>query len=209
ETQIRLNRQYFDLARTVLTSDVDRVETGRAYLESARRETERYWRDLAGIGTEYAADVLALGSRASKAVLRDVSSTVRTRKGTAAPAGPSSAGVDTTSADGKRLLDVGMSGPIGSTATATVTVANRHDRPRRISLKPGPIQDADGNPVNASIQAKPASVTVQPQAEKAVTLSVELDPEVFATGRTYAGTVDVSGGDEAVLRVHLHVEPAG
>jgi hypothetical protein len=210
ETQIRLNREYVDLARTVLSSDADRLEIGRAYLESVRRETENYWRELAGIGTDCAADVLALGSRASRAVLRDVSSTVRAKKhSTATSTTQPSAPADSASADDRRLLDVGMNGQLGSTATATVTVANRHDRARRIVLKPGPLHDPDGNAVSAPVQAKPASVTVQPQAEKAVTLSVLLDPEVFTVGSSYTGTVEVSGGDEAVLRVRLHVDTTG
>ncbi len=204
ETQTRLGREYVELVRTSLTSGTDRAAAGRAYLDSARRESERYWRGLSSLGLSYAADVVALGSRTGKAVVRDVRASVRASVPTsdhrddAATTGE--AGAPATS-------EVVLSGPLGAQLTGAVTVANKHPRARRIALRPGPLLAADGHEVPAVIDASPASVTVPAGDEAEIGLGVHLDPDVFIRGARYTAAIEVSGGAEATLALVVRVEP--
>jgi len=73
DAQIRLTREYVDVARTVLSKDVDRVAAGRAFLESAQRETQTYLGRLTELGAAYTADAFTLGQQVIRTVLGEVS----------------------------------------------------------------------------------------------------------------------------------------
>jgi len=210
ETQARLGREYAELTRSTWSNENDRVSAGQAYLDSVRRESERYWRAWSELGLGYAEEVVKLGTRAGAAVVRDVRSAV---KGSV----PEGSSVSWTRAAGDEPVEttapgsgpqVSLNGPLGSTATARVTVANQHPRARRIALTAGPLSDSLGELVDAELEADPSTVTVPAGEESQVTLSVNLDAKAFAAGQDYTATVEVSGGAEARIAVLVHVDLA-
>lgn len=206
--QVRLSREYADLARAVVAGDADRAVAGQAYLDSVRREGERFWRELSHIGFGYAADVVALSTRAGTAVLRDVDAATRSTSRTASEQPEQHP--DTSKSLRPRRVAVPMRGAVGASAEATAVVVNRHPRARRITLTPGPLTAVGATrPLDAAVHVSLTTVTVQPHQEQSVIIAVQLDPEQFTPGTQYAGVVEVSGGDEALLELLVSVEPAG
>jgi hypothetical protein len=245
ERQVKLGREYAELARSSLTGEGggDRSEAGRAYLSAVRREGEHYWREVSSIGLSYASEVAVLGAKAAGAVARDVRSAMA-RSGTtsgrdsrhehhhdhdhhehhhnhdhgsagpdgsppSSSAGSSSAGSASPPDQGARpRVEVALHGPVGQTATARITVANKHPRPRRITLQAGPIRDADGTEVDAEVDVSPRRVTVPAGEETTVTLELVMASETFAPGVAYICIVEVSGGEEATVVVHIRLDAA-
>lgn len=210
ETQARLGREYAELVRATATTDSDRIAVGRAYFTSVRRESERYWRGFSDLGLGYAEDVVALNSRVGLAVVDDVRSALRKSGESAAGSAPSG---HASEPDGSRRPtrtepEVTLRGPLGGTATGRVTVANKHPRTRRITLTPSILTDMQGHVVGAVVRSDPKTVTVPAGQETELTLSVDLDPSAFTVGGEYTGSLELSGGAEATLRMVLHVDPA-
>jgi hypothetical protein len=107
--------------------------------------------------------------------------------------------------DSMRRVAVTLRGAVGETARATVTVANQHPRARRVLLDPAPLRDEWGSVVRLPFRVDPEGVTIPAGSEHAVHLEVDLLSEAVLAGGRYHGTVDVSGGDEAVLDVTVEV----
>jgi hypothetical protein len=199
DTQVRLGKEYADVARAAFTGRVDQGAVGRVYLKSAQREADQYWRAVSGLWFNYASAVLAAGSRASRAVLHDVSGAVRQR--------PHNAATSAESAESARH-DVLLTGPLDGTASGTVTVANSHPDARRFVITPGALLDSSGNPLPVQVAVKPRTVSLEPGAERDVTITVELNAAVFAAGERYTSVLAVSGGDQAEIQVAVAVRAA-
>jgi len=198
DTQVRLGKEYADVARAAFRRDADQGEMGRAYLKSVQRETEQYWRSMSTLWLNYASDVLAAGSRASHSVLHDVGGAAHPRHRHDG---------ETASAAAKPLALL-LSGPLGASASGTVTVANKHPDARRLVLKPGPLRDASGQPVAGEIAVKPKTIQLEPGAERNVTVSVDLDAVALSADQTYESTIEVTGGEEAEIRVTVRPQAA-
>jgi hypothetical protein len=92
-------------------------------------------------------------------------------------------------------------------ATATITVANKHPRARRIALSAGPIHAASGTELEARIVVEPRQVTVPAGEESTVLLSLEVTADTFALGAAYRSTIEISGGEEATVSVLITRDP--
>jgi hypothetical protein len=215
ERQVKLGREYAELARSSLTSEGDRLAAGRAYLSAVRRESEHYWRELSTLGVGYAADVAALGLRVGSAVARDMrsamgghtTSTAPPREPSAAAAKQPSTGDGRTAAPAAKSADVALHARAGDTARATITVANKHPRARRIRLAAGPVTDSLGDEVDADVVVEPRQVTVPAGEDTTVTLSLDVTDRTFEVGEAYRCTVEITGGEEATVVVHIARDP--
>jgi hypothetical protein len=103
--------------------------------------------------------------------------------------------------------DVALHAPAGKIATATITVANKHPRARRISLSAGPIRGVGGSELDARIIVEPRQVTVPAGEESTVLLSLEVTANTFAPGATYRSAIEISGGEEATVSVQITRDP--
>lgn len=211
-TQSSLLKQSVELTRATVSGDLDRTSAGRAYVEAVSREGARYWRAVGGLGVDYAGDLLSLGNRVATSILADTARAGRThghghRTGHADPVPPSATAPPPAAAGtaGRRVA-VTLAGPLGGRAEASVTVANRHPRARRVQLSAGDLTDALGHVVRLVLEVEPARVTIPAGQERTVTLGVDLSDDHVVAGGRYTGTVEVSGGDEATLDVTVVVE---
>ena len=205
--QANLAKQSLELGRAALAGDVDRSTTGRAYLDAVSREGARYWQEVGALALDYATELMALGTRTAGRVLSETraagtgSRTHRAAGGNgSAPRAPEPAATT-----GARRSAVVLRGVLGQTAVGTVTVVNRHSRPRRVELEATPLRDVSGAEVAATLAVDPDRVTIPPGEEHQVRLEVDLDPATSSVGDRYDGTVEVSGGDEATLDVTVEV----
>ncbi|NNM47184.1 hypothetical protein [Knoellia koreensis] len=213
QSQTDLAKQSFELGRATLSGDVDRTTTSRAYLDAAAREGARYWQEVGALGIDYATELMALGTRSAARVLSETRTAGRSRPArgsTAHGSGPtthgtSSAPPDVEVEEPSRRSAVVVRGVLGQTAQATVTVVNRHPRARRVELTPSELHDANGLVVDATLRVDPRRVTIPPGEEFQVRLEVDLDPAQAAVGDRYEGTLQVTGGDEALLDVTVEV----
>jgi hypothetical protein len=216
QAQAALARQSLELGRATLSGEVDRSTTGRAYLEVVSREGARYWREVGALGLDYAGELMALGSRTAARIISD----------TAAAGGRPTGRRDrhrppgSVSADGSedgpeqepvpaeapaRAVAVTLRAAAGEVARATVTVANRHPRARRVTLTASELKDPAGDRVPVVLTVDPARVTIPAGEEHQVRLGADLDASVVHPGDRYLGTVEVSGGDEATVSVTVEV----
>lgn len=213
QSQTDLAKQSFELGRATLSGDVDRTTTSRAYLDAAAREGARYWQEVGALGLDYATELMALGTRSAGRVLSETrtAGTSRTARGSAASGsgptthGQSSAPPDVVVEEPSRRSAVVVRGVLGQTAQATVTVVNRHPRARRVELTPSELRDANGVVVDTTLRVDPRRVTIPPGEEFQVRLEVDLDSAHAAVGDHYEGTLEVTGGDEALLDVTVEV----
>lgn len=227
EAQTSVARQSIELGRDALASKIDPATAGRAWVEAVGREGARYWREVGALGLDVAGQLLTLGTRGMARVMTDTQAAVR--RGRAAGSAHSSGGSGAGSAhstgeegargagageggregdggtDARRRVAVTLRGSVGETATATVTVANQHPRSRRVLLNPSPLRDDSGSVTRLPFRVDPEGVTIPAGSEHAVHLEVDLLPEAALVGSRYHGTVDVSGGDEAVVDVTVEV----
>lgn len=207
QSQANLAKQSLELGRATLSGDVDRTTTSRAYLDAVSREGARYWQEVGALGLDYAAELMALGTRSAGRVLSETRSAgagARTEhRGRRAESDqpPREPAVD----DRTRKSAVVVRGVLGQTAQATVTVVNRHSRARRVELEPSALRDPEGHEVACVLRVDPEQVTIPAGEDYQVRLEVDLDPEVARVGDRYDGTVEVSGGDEATLEVTVEV----
>jgi hypothetical protein len=70
--QIRLGRDFVDVARAALSGDLNGVEASRAFIGATGRETVRYWLSAAELSTAYAKDLVRLYQTAGTALLSSV-----------------------------------------------------------------------------------------------------------------------------------------
>jgi hypothetical protein len=195
--QARLSQEITELSRAAWTNQEDRRPMSKAYLESVRRESERYWQGFSELSFTYAEDLIQLGSDIGSAVVDDLRSAMRP----APVRRDSRSGSEST----RVPAEVTMSGALGSTAFALVTVANRHPRARRITVTPSAVVDSKGEFVDAQIEADPATVTVPPGQQADVALSVVLSDLALQAGQDYSATIEVAGGEEATVPLLIHV----
>ncbi|QGN58455.1 hypothetical protein [Nostocoides sp. HKS02] len=218
QAQASFARQSLELGRATLAGDVDRTTTGRAYLDAVSREGARYWREVGALGLDYAGELMALGSRTAARIISDTSAAgaragrrdqARRRGPTADDAEGGSSGGATGSASGEpggaRRLAVTLRAAPGETARASVTVANRHPRTRRVVLRPSELRDLGGTAIAVALTVDPDQVTIPAGGEEQVELAAELAADLVQPGERYLGTVEVSGGDEATLDVTVEV----
>lgn len=210
QTEASLAKQSVQLTWEVVAGDLDRASANKAYVESVTREGARYWRAVGELGLDFANDLVGLGKVLSTTVLRETAAAGRkpgTRHKSNATAGSTRSTRQHSRPErgSRRLVEVSLHGSVGGRAKGTVTVANKHPRPRRIQLIPGDLLDSAGVAIAGKLDASPASVTVPSGKERSVSLGVDLDEASFSAGKRYFGTVEVSGGDEATIEVTIIV----
>lgn len=76
DTQLRVGRDYVELAGSALGGHGNPTAAGTAYVESAGKQAVQYWRDVAELGVTYAKGVADLGNLASATVLAAVTEAV-------------------------------------------------------------------------------------------------------------------------------------
>ena len=219
QAQASFARQSLELGRATLTGDVDRTTTGRAYLDAVSREGARYWREVGALGLDYAGELMALGSRSAARIISDTSAAgarAGGRRDAARRRGPTvddaeggssdpATGSSTGEAGSARRVPVTLRAAPGETARASVTVANRHPRTRRVVLRPSELRDLGGTAIAVVLTVDPDQVTIPAGGAEQVQLAAELAADLVQPGERYLGTVEVSGGDEATLDVAVEV----
>lgn len=223
QAQTDAARQSFNLGRAALNSGADPVTTGRAWVEAAVRESERYWKEATALGIDMSAQLVPLGGRGMARVLADTQAAVHqgqaaTRRAgqaeedEAPPTGTDSRDRDSPAADspGRKSADplhvsVTLHGAVGERATGTVVLANPHARARRVTLTAGELSGPSDPVVGLSLRIDPQSVTIPGRAEQSIALEVDLPADVAVSGARYTGVVEVSGGVAAVVDVAVEV----
>ena len=113
--------------------------------------------------------------------------------------------VSSSTGDAVIHVPVTLHGTPGGTATGTVILANQHPRARRVALSPSPLRSAPGREPGLTMQLDPAGATIPAMGEQRVEVTVDLDADLVRPGERYTGTVEVTGGVEAVVDVVVEV----
>ena len=227
EAQASAARQSVELGRAALSSDVDALAAGRAWWEAVGRESTRYWKEAGALGIDVAGQLVTLGTSGMSRVLGDTQAALRPRpaatgrRGTATvgtPAGddrptePGGAPEDVPAvarfdSDGVRRAAIRLRGPAGGEASGSVVLANTHNRARRVDLVPGTLTPAptgdDGT--SPALTVTPDAVTIPAGEEGTVEVVVTLPAGSVSPGDRLTGSVEVTGGVEAVVEVVVEV----
>jgi hypothetical protein len=115
-------------------------------------------------------------------------------------AGPSGSTARSTQA----VLDIELTGKLGSVATRAFILENPHMTDVEISFSPTNFRSDDAE-IKASPQFDPAAFSLPAGGECKVAVAVKLDRRKFRAGECYSANVAISGFDDTILRVHLTV----
>lgn len=235
--QTRLLRDSVEFGRSAFDRDADQAALSRAWIEALTEQSQAYWQAVGSLGLDVAARLVALNTRTAAAVLeRLTEATGRDNEPHLKPR-PGGAGTShehdrdhghhqdpghhqdrdhdaahhedpAPTVGASRRYSLSLSGRVGGTAGGTVTVVNRHPRNRRVLLTAGLLRDvtADSD-TSTRLTVSPAHVTLPPGQEAQVRVSAELTDPALRAGQVYAATVEVSGGDEALIDVAVAVDP--
>lgn len=108
----------------------------------------------------------------------------------------------------KAVLDIEMTGKLGSTATRDFVLENPHASDVKIGFVASVFWCGDTE-IKASPQFDPVEFSLPAGGDHRVTVSVKLDRRKFKAGESYSANVAVSGFDDMVLRVHVTVVDPG
>jgi hypothetical protein len=106
------------------------------------------------------------------------------------------------------VLDIELTGKLGSTATRDFLLENPHATDVKIGFVASGFRCGDAE-IKASPQFDPLEFSLPAGGEHRVTVSVKLDRRKFKVGESYSANVAVSGFDDMVLRVHVTVVDPG
>ena len=108
----------------------------------------------------------------------------------------------------RTVLDIELTGKLGSTATRDFILENPHQSEVKIAFAPTNFRCGDAD-IKALPHFDPAELSLPAGGECTVKIAVKLDRRKFKTGESYSANVAISGFDDMVLRVHLTVVDPG
>jgi hypothetical protein len=109
---------------------------------------------------------------------------------------------------GKRSDDIFLRGALGTIVTHDLVIENPQDRSVDVTLSATPFDGAVGNLVKATLKCAPQQFSLAAHSEQLVILSIKLDKAKFKRGETYHADVAVSGAQDMLLHVQLHIDGA-
>jgi hypothetical protein len=100
-----------------------------------------------------------------------------------------------------------LSGPAGTTATASLSITNTTGQPARIGHQIVDVRRADaaGPSLVPTILFVPEALELGPDEEGTLTLSLRLDPEQYDSNTLYTGAMYLTGGSDVPLGVELRI----
>jgi len=109
--------------------------------------------------------------------------------------------------DHEPTVVVMLSGPAGTTATASLSITNTTRERARIAYDILDVRRADGvgPSVAPAITFVPETLELEPGKEETLTLSLQLEPERYDLQALYSGTLLLTGAADAPLRVELRI----
>jgi hypothetical protein len=108
----------------------------------------------------------------------------------------------------KPVLDIELTGKLGSTATRDFVLENPHKTDVTIGFAASNFRCGDAD-IKAYPIFDPVEFSLPAGGEHKVKVAVKLDRRKFKAGESYSANVAISGFDDMVLRVHLTVAEPG
>jgi hypothetical protein len=102
-------------------------------------------------------------------------------------------------------IDLMLRGQVGDIVRSSFAITNKQAETTLVMFFVSDFAGDGGDPFRAPIRLDPPRVTLRPRDEQRVTLSVDLDPAMFAPGR-YRGEILVRGNDDFTLLITIDVE---
>lgn len=112
---------------------------------------------------------------------------------------------------GAAAFELTLAGPLGGTATASLSIGNTRDEPVRIRCVVSEVRRADGvGPAFAAdATVMPDGLELPPGAEGRLVVTVQLDEGSYEADVLYVGTLQVTGHGEPRLEVPLRITATG
>jgi hypothetical protein len=104
----------------------------------------------------------------------------------------------------KAVLDIELTGKLGSTATRDFVLENPHKTDVKIGFAPSNFKCGETE-LKSLPRFDPVEFSLPAGGEHKVSVAVKLDRRKFKVGESYSANVAVSGFDDMVLRVHVTV----
>lgn len=108
-----------------------------------------------------------------------------------------------------RTIPVRLRGAVGAAVTTRITLANHQPDRHTVTFELGPVTGPHGT-FAPDLRVDPSVLSLTPDEEASVQLTLDLPPEHYEPGGTYSCAVTVHGGDAAILALSIEVddEPA-
>ena len=109
-------------------------------------------------------------------------------------------------ADDERVT-LTLSGPAGATAAASLSITNTTARQARVDHRTGDVRRADGvgPSLVPALTFAPEAFELAPNEEGTLTVSLQIDSELYDTGVEYTGALFLSGASDVPLELKLRI----
>lgn len=109
--------------------------------------------------------------------------------------------------DSEAAIRLMLSGPSGTTATASMSVANVTAQRTMIGHRIADVRRSDGAGPSfiPAIKFTPEALELDPEEEGTLSVSLHLTPEQYAADILYTGTMLLTGGTDVPLQVELRI----
>jgi hypothetical protein len=109
--------------------------------------------------------------------------------------------------NGEPRITLNLSGLPGTTASASLSIANTTAQRSVVDYATTDLRriDGQGPAVHPALTITPEHLSLEPDEEADVILSLNLDPDRYDPGAVYAGIVYISGGSDFRVEVQLRV----
>jgi hypothetical protein len=176
--------QYQFLLRKVASGELAQEAIQEASRGFVERRTPEYARRAAELNSRFFDGLIKLNQRCVEDLFKHLMPDTDARE----------RAVDT--------LSLPLAGAVGTTVTASLTVENVETERSHVTCSISDFRSTDGSgpSFKAPCVADPVDFWLEPQETRTVTIRLDLKPDLFGIGRSYAATMLIRGtGDEDIL----------
>lgn len=185
EGHVKNLRDHNGLRQLVASGAIDQREVNEAYRSYAREVSGEYGRRITDLSVRYYAELLELSNEYSRQFYdRVTNGAAATPVAARAPLAP---------------LPLEMYGHLGGRAVATFELSNEQPATAAVSFLVSPLRGPGADVFRPIVMIEPAQFQLSSGAVETVTISIALEPAMFAVGHVYSGTVEVLGFPEVSL----------
>jgi hypothetical protein len=196
--QARALERYRELVQQLANGELSAEAVRAQYDRLVAEQSAQFARDLTALGVSYYQSLIDLHRSYIDRLFDELASPERSpqpdtdepRQSGEAPPSP---------------VDLKLHGRVGEIVQSSFVITNKQEETAEIMFLVSDFAGGGGGPFRAPVRLDPPRFTLRPRDEQRVTLSVDLDPGLFGSGR-YGGEILVRGNDDFMLLITIDVE---
>jgi hypothetical protein len=198
-------QRYRELLEQVAAGKLDPSAVRVQYDRLVAEQSAQFARDIATLGARYYEGVLELNRAYVERLFDQVAGAARVPPHPHEPHPHDRRAGEPIEDEGPSLVALSLQGQLGTTAEASFLIENKRSEPADVVFLLSDFARAGGEPFRAELELDPPRFSLDPYAERPVTLRLRLDPQRFEAGYAYHAEVLIRGTDELMLQLTVNV----